>query len=771
MNRTVLYCFLTLLLLGAGMEPTTAQTLESWYQRYRKLPNNDIAYYEERIGLLDSIIGKEIHQEVELVLPLIDTLAFLHQRLGHKARCNHTRYKTKGFMYAIRENYLEALNYYQKYSESETFRKESVDDGYFLLDVGNLYYDLKLYNLAKTYYQDAEQVFKNKENYRGLGTINSNYCLVAQELGQIDSALHYVQKALSLQENMVKDSFQIAYTYQVIGRLYSEHKHNYPKAIANFQKTISLLSNEDLKEDFGYNQFIRYLPQTYMRLGQVYYALNEVDSGYFYLHKALEKVKAIHQDHVFIYIGTESGKTWLEQGQLKEAEDLLLATEKLAEANGNDKGLERCYAYLKQIYTQKEDYKKAIYYAAKYEVSRNFFQEEEKRLFLINEQLLQQEKNQRILKQEQTIVAEQRLRIQLYGILVLVVIILFLLIGFWWKLRRQNKEIERYAKKLENSNKVKEIILAVIGHDLRTPFNVISTNVSLILRNLNDKRAVALNKSIAQVDLAARKAYVMMDGLMQWVTLNKEEVSLKKKKRIVLDVLVNKVLNELDALIEVGGLVVKKEVDFIQLNTGANLLQIVLRNLLTNAIKNTPFSGEICIRTLLNKEGCLLQVEDSGLGIPEEQLEHLFASIDVIHVAQKGSGLGLKIVKELCDELSIEIRAFNREGGGAVFELQIPDRDICRSEMVAHNVDNNTPSITQQKLTTNEKQFLKPYITQLLAHEVFEGTAIRAIVETIKQQSRKTTVMTWVTELEQVVFLNDEHTYKEFLKESVSDAK
>lgn len=105
------------------------------------------------------------------------------------------------------------------------------------------------------------------------------------------------------------------------------------------------------------------------------------------------------------------------------------------------------------------------------------------------------------------------------------------------------------------------------------------------------------------------------------------------------------------------------------------MLQLVVRNLLQNAIKFTPKNGVIKINTDANGAFCQLQVSDSGTGIPAEQLASLFSgnTIPAYGTAnEKGVGLGLILCREFMERQGGRISVQSTLGKGSVFTIELP---------------------------------------------------------------------------------------------------
>ncbi len=105
------------------------------------------------------------------------------------------------------------------------------------------------------------------------------------------------------------------------------------------------------------------------------------------------------------------------------------------------------------------------------------------------------------------------------------------------------------------------------------------------------------------------------------------------------------------------------------------LLERILRNLISNAIRNTE-SGEVALVANERDGKLLLEVQDTGIGIPADHRTRIFDEFYQISVpgrtSSKGLGLGLSIVKRLCDLLGYPVRVSSREGGGTVFSIEVP---------------------------------------------------------------------------------------------------
>lgn len=410
----------------------TGQSLDSMYAVYYAINENDRA---QKIELLQQLINRETHQTPTKALLLNDTLAELHRQNNNIEAYNKVRFYNKGFVYATMHNSVEALKYYQEYAK--IFTKTTIADAYFLIDVGNLYYTLKLFNMAKRCYRDAEIIFQNEQFHRGLTTVYSNFALIAKNQNQLDTAFFYAYKTLKIQEEFSRDTFQIAHTYQVIGRLNLEVKKDYPAAIAAFQKSIDLLSDERLITYFHYQQFIHLLPLDYMYIGRCFAAIGQVNTAHLAFDKAIKNGRTIKQGNILAAVLVGVGEELLLQKAYLPAQAYLKEAETLCVEQKNYTTLLKCYKALKDLAEQTKDYPAALLYWNKYNDEKDRFKNEEDKFLVMNDEILQQERINTIENQQNLLLVDEKLRNRLYIILALTGLGFGLFVVFWWNLRKK----------------------------------------------------------------------------------------------------------------------------------------------------------------------------------------------------------------------------------------------------------------------------------------------------------------------------------------------
>jgi signal transduction histidine kinase len=109
------------------------------------------------------------------------------------------------------------------------------------------------------------------------------------------------------------------------------------------------------------------------------------------------------------------------------------------------------------------------------------------------------------------------------------------------------------------------------------------------------------------------------------------------------------------------------------------MINTVLRNILSNAIKFTPRSGKVIVRSIADQDRVIISVKDTGIGIPKENIENIFRIDAKFSVPgtenEQGTGLGLKLSKEFVEKQGGKIWVESIENEGSEFMFTIPIKE------------------------------------------------------------------------------------------------
>jgi two-component system sensor histidine kinase GlrK len=236
--------------------------------------------------------------------------------------------------------------------------------------------------------------------------------------------------------------------------------------------------------------------------------------------------------------------------------------------------------------------------------------------------------------------------------------------------------INTMCHKLQEVDNLKSAFFAHMSHELRTPLASIKEGTNLLLDRLggeiNDKQQRILSIVVQESDRLIHLVNSLLD-------LAKMEAGMLNYhfSKTDLPTLVRGALQGLQPLAEAKGLdIVNQIVDLPPVNVDQERIMQVIRNLVGNAIKFTPEQGRITLSATPRGEMVEVVVRDTGIGIPEEDLERIFLKFQQVLPARsdkiKGTGLGLATVKQIILAHGGEVWATSQKEKGSAFYFTLP---------------------------------------------------------------------------------------------------
>jgi len=243
-------------------------------------------------------------------------------------------------------------------------------------------------------------------------------------------------------------------------------------------------------------------------------------------------------------------------------------------------------------------------------------------------------------------------------------------------LRASESRYRQLEAELRQLNLQKDRFLAIIAHDLRSPFSVILGFVDYLSQDWEKLQKEELKIAIESIQNSAHNLYKLLDNLLTWSQVQRNmlvfepvELPLAQMGQEILTVLE---LNATPKQIILHNLAQPEHIAY----GDYNIISTIMRNLLANAIKFTPKGGQVTLSTQAKTDFIEVTVTDTGVGItPENQakLFHMDSKFKTTGTGgETGTGLGLLLCQQLVHKNGGEIGLTSVEGQGSTFYFTLP---------------------------------------------------------------------------------------------------
>ena len=557
-------------------------------------------------------------------------------------------YNSLGINYS--ELYAEdkAIEYYLKSLKlnKEISNNDGIASNY--TNIGNLYYEEENYELAEKYFRDALLIYKKLNDKYGISRSYTNIANTLADNGKIKEGLDYYKKSIAIAEEL-NDQYGIAVNYNNIGdcyinlKKYKESKKYLDKAM----KIADSLGEKNL---------------------QAVVLLNIADVE----NKQKKYQNAIHAARKSYAIADEIGNLDY------KTENLLQASIAYEGFGNNALALDRLKQYtgIRDSLLKMDRIKKIKLF--------NTLNELEKSQYTIIDLSKTSEKAQLNYEKEKKYTHFLIIAMVIFAFLLILLIQqnaskkkAYNLLEFKnYQVHKMKDEIDEQSDKLKQLNSTKDKFFSIIAHDLKNPFNSITGFTELMIEN-NDKYNEAKRlKFLKIIKGSTAKVSGLLDNLLIWANSQSDKLKFNPKNINLAQQVANVVsFLEIQAInkdITISNTVGKT----IFVKADENMLDTILRNLISNAIKFTQPKGEIQIYSTFKNDFVEITVKDNGVGISEAEIEAIF-NVNEINSSlgtanEQGSGLGLILCKDFVESHGGKIWVESVVNKGSQFKFTLP---------------------------------------------------------------------------------------------------
>ncbi|OFX48541.1 MAG: hypothetical protein A2046_03315 [Bacteroidetes bacterium GWA2_30_7] len=695
------------------------------------------------------------------------------------------------------------LFYYTKALNLAKENRRKKDEATVLRYFGLFYDDQGNYEEAFKYYRLSLKIFEEIKNKNGMADCYNNIGIINSIIGDITKTEEYFKKALVIREELGNE-LKISDSYNNLGILYRING-KFNDAIDLYKK--SLIIYKKIKNTEG-------IARSYSNIAVIYLSKKSYDEAIEYFNFTLNLYDSLQDKYnlsytlvsIAIAYDEMAEQTNIVSEKRKLYENVIFYANKSAVIAKEIKSLEwlnMSYKYLSNAFKNMDNYKLAYEYSSLYILTNDsMFSEEKTRAIADMETKYQTEKKQQeieLLNKDKELqnIEMKRQKMQKFafigGFALMLVLAIFIFRSYRNKkkanivlnqknieIQQQKEEIQVQAEhlavvnneiiqekeKVEHSNialqsaynklkeleEFKESMTGMIVHDLKNPLNIILNN--------SDSNSETERKTIKSY---ANQMLNLVLNILDVQKFEKTEVALNTNENKITDT-INSAINQTSFLASQKSISLTTEITEENFGIYDNeLVERILVNLLTNAIKYTPAKGNVCVSAKFNNEkGIVVSVVDSGEGIPQDQLDKVFDKFAQAKAKNSGkvrsTGLGLTFCKMVVEAHKGAILVDSVQGKGTTFTFNLPDA-VKTENILAEN------KIEEQKgefiLNTGNKEILKLYIERLQRLDIYKTGQIMDVINSIEPSNENIT--DWKNEIENAVFNFDEESYKKLI--------
>ena len=591
-------------------------------------------------------------------------------------------YRSMASVYRVSGDYSSSLKLDNMSLESSILSKDSSMIASAYNNVAHDYHDLGEYDESYYYFTQGYKFAQAAKDSFIMAVTIHNVGRVFKELGQYNRALDHLQISQRM-SRQIKDQEGEPYSLDEIGDVLLR-QGNYDSALTTL--FAALKGGRKL-------QLTGLVPKTMSSIAKTYMQKGDFENSIKYYDTTYTLYSSNKDNYGLAEIELGRGDVYQKQHRYDDA--LESVNKSLSQAKKlNARILEiACFNQLSSLWEMKGDHKKALGYYKRFKQLEDTLFSQDMQAKLLRDQIRfeteskdsqiaalnqQQESTEGALKRKQFVQNILVVVMALSGIL------LFSVYRSGQRRRQINtllvhhqKETEKRSEELERLNQVKDKFFSIISHDLRSPINALSGLLDLL-----DKGAVSsseLPKHIRELKTRFNHTRALLNNLLDWTLLQMDKLNLQKGK-IDLKKLVDE---NIQLLSDTPG----KEISLINEvapNTigyaDSNTINLVIRNLITNAIKFTNDKGEVKVSATAQGNEWVVSVKDNGVGMATEVLRILFdktAPYTTRGTAnEKGTGLGLILCKEFVEKNGGRIWVESAEDYGSTFYFTLPKAEV-----------------------------------------------------------------------------------------------
>jgi two-component system sensor histidine kinase/response regulator len=635
-----------LLLIGHAnyFKGKTVQAIQNFNEAiliYKKLRDeNGLSACYVQFGRMYTLLA-----DYNKALNFFNMALVIEKRMGNE-RALTDCYKNMGSTYFSQGLLSKALDFYYNGLFIAVKNHYLITTAELYNNIGVILQNMEVYPNALEYYKKSISIFEETNDLQALGTLHENIAEILLAQGKYDEAIVHLTKANQITRKQ-SDQDGLSSVYTDLGLCYAYKKE--------FKKSINYLDTSlriGIKYKIIYNQAYALIGFT-----TVYNLKKDYKRAYPYAVRGNDLAIKLGNLTVRANAALQISRSLSGLGRVPEAYNYI-----------------NTYIYLKDVLKNNETIQKLTSY--NYELN-----------FSVKERLqAQQQHAQELLYTQKT--RTQKLIILIF--LILIIAMIFITIIYYRdkqkqkrinmilernniEILRQKTDLDEKTFKLNNLNTLKDRLISILAHDLRAPLSTLRG-----LFDLLQDDSISHQEMLDLIPTVLKKLEYtsdFLDTLLFWINSQMENFNSSEKSFSVKELLLKEMDNCEDQALQKGINLIPNIPDKLIAVADIDSIRIVVRNILTNAIKFSKEGDVIEVAAKKDNGKIIISVKDTGEGMTDDKLLKLFKSrVDSKNGThnEPGTGMGLLFCKDLIEKCNGEIWAESERGKGSTFSFTVP---------------------------------------------------------------------------------------------------
>lgn len=493
-------------------------------------------------------------------------------------------------------------------------------------------------NALKAYFK-ALKIYEEIKLNKSRGIVLSNIGLIYTNINDYKNALKFYSSALDIAEEE-KDTESRLVTCINIGLTH--------KLLGNYEAAIDFL-NESLEIAGKSGDKLR-KSITLDLLGDVKSHLNDYKTAHEIYRESLRMKIELEDKRGQAIVLATIGNLQIIEGKLEEAKINIESALNISDELGIKRAIFENNKLLAGIYEKQGKFDLSLkHFKASYEKELEYLREEA------------ETKAKNISTQLEIEQAQQEAEIQRLKNI---------------ELAKALEEVKELNVSLNELNKEKNEFMAIAVHDLKNPLQNILSTARLLKRSKDNLSETELEEFTANIISQTGRMFNLIKKLLDHNAIEQGNITINKSEFGINDIC-QEVINNFkeEAARKNLNIIYSDMTANRHINSDREILYEILQNLVSNSIKFSPLEKNIFFRTYLNGDTTKIEIADEGPGFTEEDKQKIFTKYSRLSAKPTGdehsTGLGLSIVKRLCELIGAEISLESTSGNGAKFTISI----------------------------------------------------------------------------------------------------